>query len=962
MKRLLCLLLLFLLFGAWASPASAYVEIPYTLGRVLNESSNIVLMKVEKVNKERRLIFYKKVADLKGKHPDEDIKHIITDGFHAREPKYIMDWAEPGKLAVFFYQGGASETCIGDYWYQAYNQNPWWGMSHSEPFMSRSFCGPVEKLRTAIVDMLAGKEVVIPCTQFDPTKVEEQKKLLHEKKAPLWRVKASLKILDYDAALRDKAKYVVGLGALGPEAVPGFMADLKKADVAARLKAAVELGQIGEDAKPALPALAETLKDADGEVRIRSAEALVRIDPKNEAGVPVLVASLNDEKLRSTAIDILGGLGAPAKPATPALVAALKDKRTTVQLQAADALLRIEPANTDAVNALIGLVDVPPSAKVGWTVAEPGDLKSAGNATFTAKEDKSVLVGGDNPPKDTYLMTLKTDRKRITALKLEVLPDGSLGGNGPGRAPNGNFVLTKLTVKGDGADAKPVKLASANASFSQQGFDVGNVAADNGTGWAVHPEFGKPHAAVFVFENPITGGAAGTTLIVGVECQSPHVQHQIGRFRLSVTDADDPLLNPRVRSAEMLGAVGAPAKAAIPTLMKTLTDADTSLRQASAASLAAMAPDSIPVLAAALKDPQVNVRLAAVDALGLAGPQAAPSIPALVEAWKDGDKNVRLRVGDLLQRFEGAAAAAAPVVIPSLTEPDRDIRLKACEILGRCGGARAAGVPTLIDILSKDQDKDLRARSAWVLGQIGPEAKNSAAALTEAIKDKERDVRLSALEAVGKIGADPKAVAPVALAAIADPDKEVRIRAAEIYGRSNPFGGGATVELFEDNTNLLLAQLTQEGGPAEAEAKEKFSGAASIKVMPQQRYNPTIAGWNFPIAEKPELGQYRYIRFAWKKVGGNGIMVQLHTSTRSWENRYCAGKNAVGWAATQVDDNAPGEWTVVTRDLFKDFGGAFNLQGMALTSMDGTAGYFDHIYLGRTIEDLDKVTDAKKNK
>ena len=59
---------------------------------------------------------------------------------------------------------------------------------------------------------------------------------------------------------------------------------------------------------------------------------------------------------------------------------------------------------------------------------------------------------------------------------------------------------------------------------------------------------------------------------------------------------------------------------------------------------------------------------------------------------------------------------------------------------------------------------------------------------------------------------------------------------------------------------------------------------------------------------------------------------------------------------------APGEWTVVTRDLFKDFGGAFLLHGMALTPMDGTAGYYDHMYLGRTIEDLDKVTAAKKNK
>ena len=48
----------------------------------------------------------------------------------------------------------------------------------------------------------------------------------------------------------------------------------------------------------------------------------------------------------------------------------------------------------------------------------------------------------------------------------------------------------------------------------------------------------------------------------------------------------------------------------------------------------------------------------------------------------------------------------------------------------------------------------------------------------------------------------------------------------------------------------------------------------------------------------------------------------------------------------------------MTRDLFKDFG-AFNLTGIALTPMDGTHGLFDAIYIGRTIEDLDKVFPGK---
>ena len=86
-------------------------------------------------------------ADLKGKHPTDVVKHAIGKrGFHPREWQNIIAWAEPGKKAVFFHNGGASETCIGTYWYQCYREGEWWGMSHAEPYLLRTFCGDPEKL------------------------------------------------------------------------------------------------------------------------------------------------------------------------------------------------------------------------------------------------------------------------------------------------------------------------------------------------------------------------------------------------------------------------------------------------------------------------------------------------------------------------------------------------------------------------------------------------------------------------------------------------------------------------------------------------------------------------------------------------------------------------------------------------------------------------------------------------
>lgn len=148
-----------------ASCAFGYVESRYTLPQVINESTNIVVMKVEKVHKERKLIYYTKVADLKGTHPAEAIKHNVgVGGFNQRERDLPIQWAEPGKLAIFFHNGGASETCIGTYWYQCYAGGEWWNHSHGEPYLCRSFCGEVEALRAAVEKLLKDEDVVIPCT------------------------------------------------------------------------------------------------------------------------------------------------------------------------------------------------------------------------------------------------------------------------------------------------------------------------------------------------------------------------------------------------------------------------------------------------------------------------------------------------------------------------------------------------------------------------------------------------------------------------------------------------------------------------------------------------------------------------------------------------------------------------------------------------------------------------------
>ncbi|MBC7853233.1 MAG: hypothetical protein IAF94_07340 [Pirellulaceae bacterium] len=82
-------------------------------------------------------------------------------------------------------------------------------------------------------------------------------------------------------------------------------------------------------------------------------------------------------------------------------------------------------------------------------------------------------------------------------------------------------------------------------------------------------------------------------------------------------------------------------------------------------------------------------------------------------------------------------------------------------------------------------------------------------------------------------------------------------------------------------------------------------------------------------------------------------MLQLHDLT-DWHIRYTAGANKFGWMTQFVAEKPPETWTLVTVDLFKDFGER-TIRGIALTCFDGEAGYFDHIYLGRSVTDLDRI-------
>src|SRR5207237_1687107 len=143
-------------------------------------------------------------------------------------------------------------------------------------------------------------------------------------------------------------------------------------------------------------------------------------------------------------------------------------------------------------------------------------------------------------------------------------------------------------------------------------------------------------------------------------------------------------------------------------------------------------------------------------------------------------------------------------------------------------------------------------------------------------------------------------------------------------------------------------------GKAEIITTARYRGTASLKVTPPERGAARLLATPVAIRERPKLGEYRYLRFAWKKQGGTQIALQIGHDGRFGPSdpkeiapgksfRFDAGLGTPSFgSAVRLAREAPRAWADYTRDLYAEFGG-FELTGLSLAAMDGDYALFDHI-------------------
>ncbi len=194
-----------------------------------------------------------------------------------------------------------------------------------------------------------------------------------------------------------------------------------------------------------------------------------------------------------------------------------------------------------------------------WTPLHPESVASANGVAYAVEEGEVIFAPANpNGGTDVCTLTVKTSLSGITGFRLDALPDDRLPGHGPGRASNGNFVLSELAVA---AGDQPVALKSATASFEQMGLSAaGTIDGESpkANGWAIADKFGLQHTLVVELAEPLGDGSEQTLTLTLTQAHGDN--HILGKFRLSAITAD-PVPTPQLSlpPQELVDAIVQPA-------------------------------------------------------------------------------------------------------------------------------------------------------------------------------------------------------------------------------------------------------------------------------------------------------------------------------------------------------------------------------------------------------------------
>jgi HEAT repeat protein len=498
-----------------------------------------------------------------------------------------------------------------------------------------------------------------------------------------------------------RSQAIASLGQMGPEVLPKLAPLLTSEDAQTRTDAFVAVRLHGSAAKIVLPQLIEGLKRPDASVKHLAVQAIMAIGPEAKDAVPALIAALKDSTFhqyyRSSIPQALGRIGPAAKEALPELTRIMNEGQTPERFRAAEALLAIEPENSEPRKVLLDLLKSPmtfgeatPAQILGVLARHDADpaqvfaaLRDAWKSlpNFNARLSLVQVVTNNYPNEKEAVALLrdwlKEDNGNIRQAAAIALSQH--GEAGKDAAP----VLVEL-IKGN---VRPLGLAPLYMAFAYLGPAARADLPFLTERWKAETQFdhrlalaqallsidkeqGKP--AKEWLESQLTQNTALAPAVGVVMAKvDPKNAKLLPALMKAARESNTPYQTAQV--CEALGLLGPDAKEAAPLLRNVLTSMYLPARTRAAMALwriEGKADEPVKVLSDIVwrRDPPQGstyvpsrsyaAASSAALALGEIGPEAKAALPALRTAMNLGDDNLRANCELAIRKIEAKKKAA----------------------------------------------------------------------------------------------------------------------------------------------------------------------------------------------------------------------------------------------------------------------------------------------------------------
>lgn len=562
-----------------------------------------------------------------------------------------------------------------------------------------------------------------------------------------------------------RGEVIEALALIGKDAVPPLTESLKWPDPRLRSGSSRALGVIGTAATTAGPALLAQLQ-VEKEIAVRAAilGALARVGLPQDKVVTLLIVAFRDAnpEIRSAALNAMLRIRPAEKVVVPALAALLAEPQPDLAERAATALGRFGPEARTAVPALVTGVarkqPVSPAYAAALTEiggpAVPELLKQIENVAPSSLNREHwvvkvlVGIGGGGIPELTKALESPVAPVRVVAL-------GTLNELGE-QAREVRPAILKLT-----ADADPFVRATALSALVSTGGETGATLKKIEA--AMRDSVPVVRLSAVTAAGTMGPDAKGLAPQVATLLDDPDSSVRIGAIRAAgavggnipelaqrlIARLDDPAA--RSAALDALGRLGGNSGVAAAKLVALYPTAAKPEKLSILKALGnSPSASSVQVIASALKDPDEEIRSAALRADVKAHASPTESLPVLVSALQDPSVSVRRTAADLLGRIgdkepETVVPALVPLIARLESGEDKQFALEALRLMHvRDQDALAKALELPVD--------ESRAWACERIARLGSKGRPLAEKLRPLLADKNDYVRRAARKALEQVG------------------------------------------------------------------------------------------------------------------------------------------------------------------------------------------------------------------